>query len=491
MIIAVIAEKTWSSLSEAVRSLPPEVDGVELRLDCLAPCELKNDIHQLESLMVSRPCPVILTLRPPDQGGYYVGDEQQRLDQLHRFASLKPDYIDIESYVDPAFIRQLKAEQPAVQIIRSYHHLSETPRDLEGIWSSMQHPEVSHYKLVTHAQNALDNLRMLHFLKKQANGKLTAHCMGHEGLLSRLLGVILGNCFYYVSVCEGRDVGQASLPSLSDSLSIYRVKHINAATCVFALLGDPVVNSIGHLFHNNHFAENGLNALYAKIRLRDNEVADFLKHIADLPLKGFSVTRPLKEKVMPYLDETDACCKAVGASNTLLCKDNRLYGLNTDGPGAVNAIKRQSQIKDSHVLLIGAGGSAKAIAYAIQQEKPRSLSILNRTFSKTVELAHCVQANPYSYEDFGLSSSLLPYFDNIINTVPHDVNSDRLLFKLIQPYILPDTVFMSIDYADAEAILLREVRAAGCKLVDGKQMFLEQAMLQFSHFRLLTNTTAL
>lgn len=491
MIIAVVAAKTLSGLSAIVRSLyanvsasrPALVDGVELRLDSIASPDWKKSgfIDALACRLSEIKCPVILTVRPVSQGGYYTGSETQRLALLHQLAALNPSFMDIESSVSPAFIAAIKLQYPSVSIIRSYHNFTGTPDTLEPIFAALEHPLVDHYKIVTYARKVVDNLCLLQFLKNQKNtAKLTVHGMGPLGLVSRLIGAVMGNNFQYVRPADSEGLEGIHCPSVSEWLETYRANDVNSSTGIFALLGNPVEASRGHVFHNQTFAQKKINALYLKIPVREEELAAFFKGIKGLPFRGFSVTRPLKEKVMPYLFRADATSRAIGASNTLMVKEGKLWGTNTDGMGAVEAIKTKQVIKGTRLLLIGGGGSAKAIAHSVQLERPLSFFIVNRTLPKAVLLAKKVGG--VACDDKNLSSAVeaarFSHFDSIINTVPHDEKSERWVFEVIQPYITKGTVFMSIDYGCESQWLEAHVKAAGGVIVEGYAMFVAQALGQ-------------
>lgn len=476
MIVAIVAEKDPCNLLKTIQTVPEEVDVIELRLDFLSKIEKSN----LKEVAAKIDKPYILTLRSAKQGGYFQGSESQRLATLYDLAELEPTYVDVESLVEDSFINKLYKSYPSIKIMRSYHNFSETPENLDEILSSILHPHVSIYKVVTYAKTTIDNLRVLHFLSKYAEGlKLVAHCIGPLGLPSRVIGAALGNYFTYASIPDSA-IPVTYCPDVHTLIDIYSVKQLNKETKVFALLGDPVEHSIGHLFHNKKFTELGINAVYLKIKLKENDLASFLNCIKGLPFHGFSVTMPLKEKVILYLDAIDPNCQAIGAANTISIRGGELQAINTDGVGALDAIENNLPVEGYHVLIIGAGGAAKAIAYECYLRKPLSLTIVNRTLSTAQNLAGKV--NGTAYDINSLTPSEVSRFDIIINTIPNTDKNDAVVFAIIRPYLSSSLVFMNIDYSKKCCLLLTKIRETNCITIDPSKMFSNQALRQINHW---------
>jgi 3-dehydroquinate dehydratase / shikimate dehydrogenase len=476
MIIAIVAEKNLDHLLKTIQAFPEDVDVIELRLDFLTEIK-KNNLKEITAQINK---PYILTLRSVVEGGHFQGSENQRLAILYDLMELKPTYVDVESLVADSFINKLHQSYPAIKIIRSYHHFSETPENLDEILSSMLHPQVSVYKIVTYANTALDNLRVLHFLKQHTKTlKLVTHCMGPLGLPSRIMGAALGNYFTYASMPDS-NTPVAGCPDVHTLINIYAIKKLNQETKVFALLGNPVEHSIGHLFHNKKFSELSINAVYLKIQLNPDELTDFFKSIKTLPFYGFSVTMPLKETILPYLDTLDRNAQAIGAANTVSIRDDELHAINTDGVGALDAIESKYPVEGRHVLMIGAGGAAKAIAHACYLRQPASLTIVNRTLSTAKTLAE--QVNGTAYDIHSLTHHDVSRFDVVINTIPNTDPNDAAVLDVIRPYLSSKLVFMNIDYLNKSCLLLTKIRAAGCITIDASTMFTNQALRQIDYW---------
>ncbi|GJM06786.1 MAG: shikimate biosynthesis protein AroDE [marine bacterium B5-7] len=463
MIVGIISETAIEHVLPVTQGLDSSVEVIEWRLDYLP--ELNLDA--IQAVLDKITLPVIFTLRA-------ALNEKTRLKYLLQLVALSPAYIDIESHVDDDFVSQLKQKNPLVNIIRSLHYFYETPTQLDSILEAMQHPDVSIYKLITYAKNSLDNLRVLHCLKKQSSKiSLVMHCMGDCGLPSRILGPIFGNVFTYGAL-NAKSPAPAC-PSVADLMEIYRVHRLNTDTKVYALLGDPVAHSIGHLYHNKIFSEKEFNCVYVKFQLKAEELPMFFKNIKGLPFSGFSVTMPLKEAVIPFVDELNESEQEIGAVNTIKIISEKRYGINTDGDGALDAIEQHGSVKNKRMLIIGAGGAAKAIAYAAHQ-RGAAITVLNRTLVHATSLAESLGGVAYDFQGFKQYEG--KPFNVVISAVPSDTALDVTLFNLIGAYVSKKTIFMGIDYLSQQSLLSEHMHAHGCVTIGPREMFYRQAARQ-------------
>jgi 3-dehydroquinate dehydratase/shikimate dehydrogenase len=474
MIVTIIPAKNCAEVLEAVHSASHLCDAFELRLDYFSHLVLQD----IQAMKESIPLPIIFTLRPASQGGLYCGDEQERLFQLMQLGSVKPDFIDIEHTVDGSFIEKFHLKFPDIKIIRSHHNVEDTPTDLNGILMDMIHPNCSLYKIVTTANSSVDNLRILRFVKDISSTiGIAAHCMGELGVPSRILGPIFGSALQYVSLDDSRSPSPApGCISLKTCIELYRGKELNSLTKIYALLGDPVVQSTGHLFHNEYFKKFAVNAVYAKFRLKEAELSDFFENIKDLPFKGFSITMPLKRDVLPFINHDHNECKKIGALNTLRVDEFGISGINTDGVGALDAVEKMNDVSGKKILILGAGGSARAIAFEAKKRGASSIIIINRTVANCDDLVKELGCLCHDF-NFAVKDSD-GFFDFVINTLPFSAEPIDELIKNITPSLSSQTVFMDINYHAVQSKVKDRAIKVGCKIVDGYEMFREQAFLQ-------------
>lgn len=187
---------------------------------------------------------------------------------------------------------------------------------------------------------------MLLFAKN--NKQVATLCMGEDGAITRILSPVFGSLFNYTYTDRQTAPGQISLHEL---MSIYNYARLQPSTQLFGLIGDPVEQSIGHIVHNAAAKALEWDAVYVKMRITQEELPEFFTLATQCGFKGLSVTSPLKEKIFPH--------KAI---NTLVWKEDKVQGYNTDGTGCLDALELHTSVYKKRIMILGAGGAAQAIA---------------------------------------------------------------------------------------------------------------------------------
>jgi len=248
---------------------------------------------------------------------------------------------------------------------------------------------------------------------------------------------------------------------------------IGGNTKVYGVLGQPVRHSLSPVMHNAAFAVLGIDAVYLPMPVDD--IADAIRGIRALGVAGVSVTIPFKEVVMPYLDYVDETSRKIGAVNTIKIEETAegrfLHGSDTDWMGAVRALQEVVALKDKHVVVLGSGGSTRAVGFGLL-EAGAKVTLCSRNPQKGQELAsrlHCLWV-PLTMVD-ALRGDIL------VNTTSVGMNSDE---SLMQPFTLHHyDVVMDIIYSPLHTHLLRDAAMAGCKIIHGLEMLLFQGVAQF------------
>lgn len=451
-LIGVVKGPTLAAAKEQIVRAVAHADLVEIRLDLL---DSKVLSHLRE---LPRSMPMIFTFRKKSQGGALDIPEEERLSLFEKCLSCNPDYCDIEADTDFSFFDRIAQKHPQMRIIGSFHDFDGMPANLEECFEKMHKPHISHYKMAVTAKTVNDALHLMAFAREKEH--LTSIAMGEYGQLSRILAPMFNSELCYASIEEeDSSLGQLSLNTLCE---IYRFKEINPEWKIYALLGDPVNKSIGHLFHNKSFSKG---AVYIKLHLAIPDMPRFFSIMRKFPFAGFSVTMPLKEQLGPYLTRIDPASAAVGSVNTILVQDEHLIGYNTDGAGALNALEHHRKVKGLNMAILGAGGSARAIANEAIGRGAKVI-VLNRTFERAQALA----------KDFGCEAAPLEEFsrkryDILVNTIPVDLIYDT-------KSINPSAIVMDIVYWEPQTPLLKAAQEQGCVCINGLEMFKEQALLQ-------------
>ena len=242
-------------------------------------------------------------------------------------------------------------------------------------------------------------------------------------------------------------------------------------TALYCVLGDPIDHSLSPVMHNRAFGHHGLNAVCLAFRVTDLPVA--ISGIRSLGIKGASITLPHKTRVMGLLDTIDPTAAEIGAVNTIINKNGKLVGKNSDSTGATDALLTQTAIEDKAVLIIGAGGAARAIGFGIRKYGGQ-VTITNRSEAAGDRLAT------------DLGGLFLPpgklatkRFDILINTTPVGMHPHIDASPVAHDILRPELVVMDIVYNPLETGLLKAAARVGCKTVDGLAMFVNQGARQF------------
>jgi len=462
MICVAIKGPSFSEIRQQIEKAGPNADLIELRLDGFT----NLNLDELKSLRSEYSIPMIFTLRSQSQGGNYLKSEEQRLADIRELAKLDPEYLDIENDVFPDFIHEISSQHPKIKIILSYHNFNEIPKDLNEIYRKMQKSPAHYYKIAVTPSNCLDTIKFMSWSKKHKG--LIAICMGAQGQINRILGPAVGCPITYAAISENLQSAPGQL-SAETLIQKYHHRKLNPGTAIYGLIGDPVDKSISDTTHNALIAEWDLDAVYVKIQIRVEELEEFLEHAKQLPFAGLSVTMPLKEHVLPYLDTIDPKALEIGAVNTLLFEKGKIFGYNTDGIGALNAIERVAKVKGKNMVIIGAGGATKAIAFEALQRGAR-VTIVNRDADKAAKVAQQLGCESKGLDRFEECSK--EGYDIIINGTPVEmpISADDLL---------PHTIAMDIKTRAMETAFLKHAKEKNCRIVYGYEMFVEQAAGQF------------
>lgn len=464
MLCIVINGPTFEDAHQQISKALEYADLVELRLDCFA----KLDLAELRNLRSKFSIPMIFALRSSSQGGYYIQSEQNRLVDIRHLMTLQPEYFDLEMHVDSCFIEEISSQYPGIKLILSYHNFEETPEDLEGIYREMQKIPAFFYKFAVMPQNCLDTMRLMQW-KKMSDDKLIAICMGSHGQVSRILGPILGSPITYAALEDNQQTapGQLSARTLIDQ---YHYHSLSPQTTLYGLIGNPIVNSISDETHNDLIKVCGIDAVYIKIQVTPSELANFLQFAKQLSFRGLSVTMPLKEHILAFLDYTDPFALEIGAVNTLLFEDGKICGFNTDGIGALNAIEKECFVKEKRIVIIGTGGATKAIAYEALR-RGGVVTIVNRNAEKALHIAEQLHCTGIGLES--MANCVEIGYDILINCTPSDL-------PIAPNYIIPQTIVMDITIKPKETGFLKHAKQKKCRIICGYNMFVEQAIGQFN-----------
>ncbi|MHA1460171.1 MAG: shikimate dehydrogenase [Promethearchaeota archaeon] len=260
--------------------------------------------------------------------------------------------------------------------------------------------------------------------------------------------------------------------------------YINGRTKVLCVIGHPIDHSMSPVMHNAALKELSLNYIYLAFDVPPGDLEKALLGFKKSDMKGINVTIPHKETIIQYLDQIEPLAEKIGAVNAIKNVDGILIGKNTDGLGAKKAlIDARCKIKGKKVLILGAGGAARAISFALSEEIDE-VFICNRTEKRAFKLAKELKDKmniPATGKDFGKATlkSLLNDADILINTTPigmyPDVNKSPISKELLTDRLL----VYDIIYNPLQTQLLKDASEIGCKTLNGIDMFVNQGALAF------------
>ena len=462
---------TADDMVATAESMARDNPFIEFRLDYLKqPSAALPKIHRF--LETHQYVTAIGTCRRADNGGKFKGSLASQLEVLTKAHAAGCQLVDLElqsaSKAKPEAIARLRSR---AALILSFHDFRAT-RNLDETLGKMLKIPADFYKVVSTATTLSDNVAMMKFLQAQS-GKhaLIGLCMGEQGIISRVLSVRAGSVFTFGAV--DANAGLKTAPgqiSARDLRSIYRIDQVDAATRVYGVAGDPIEHSLSPVIMNTALRRENVNGVY--LPLHAKTLKELIYCAREIPLHGLSVTMPYKQSMLPYLDNSDAHTAKIGACNTVVRgQDGKLYGFNTDVAGVVRPLEQRLSIENAKVLVLGAGGAARAAVFGLK-ERGAEVWILNRSSAKGQKLARQAKARTIKRADVRKIA-----FDVIINATPVGMGNTRdcpLKNDEIQARVVFDMV-----YDPVETHLLQVARAKGIDVIPGVEMFVQQAARQF------------
>ncbi len=353
-------------------------------------------------------------------------------------------------------------------LLISYHNYGGTP-PLDGVLRRMSRIPSDGYKVVTTARKPSDNYRVLG-LARTSKTPMVLLAMGEAGFATRVLSTAVGGLYTYAApnAAEGTAAGQVSARQLRH---LYRVEKFTRDAKVYGVVADPVRHSISPAVHNRAFQARRADSVFLPFLVKAIQLKDFLLLADKLPLAGFAVTIPHKQKILRYLDLIDPLARRIGAVNTVWRKAGKWRGTNTDVYGVTVPLGRHVRVAKASVLVVGNGGAARGAAYALA-EAGAKLAIAGRNLDRVRALAKACDAEPLSREQ-----AEGRMFDVLIHATPLGMfpKIDQCFFE----DHIPAKLVFDMVYNPVETLLVRKAKDQGATVIPGLEMFLEQAARQF------------
>ncbi len=415
---------------------------------------------------------VIATCRRQAHGGSFRGTLKEELSILTHAAQAGCSIIDLEvesaEEASAAQLEELRHAGAALMVsFHDFRGFSDPVTTMERIQRFQ--PEL--IKLIPTAQGLADNLRLLRWLENASDtAQIVSFAMGEAGVLSRILCLRSGAAFTFASASDDAATapGQFTAEVMHER---FRVEEISRSTRIFGVAGNPVAHSLSPLMQNAAFHRERFDAVYVPLLV--HSIEDLLRVVSELPISGMSITMPFKQQILPHLANLDPLTARLGACNTVrLGADRRLYGFNTDVAGVVRPLERRLPLRGANVLVLGAGGAARAAVFGLL-EKGAHVFLCGRNETVAEQLAEEAGA-------VAIPRSLVPdrSFDVLVNATPCGMVGHPQSMPLM-PEEWNARVVFDLVYNPLETPLLQLARQRGCTVIQGVEMFVQQGARQF------------
>jgi 3-dehydroquinate dehydratase/shikimate dehydrogenase len=412
---------------------------------------------------------VLATCRRHQNHGKFNGSVDEQFAVLEAAVRSGAQAVDIE--IETAEVSQERLHQfrGRALLIVSYHNFDATP-PLDTVINRVTRVTADIFKIVTTARKPSDNVRMLAAARAYSKQKMVVLAMGELGFPTRVLSPVFGGLYSYAApICAGGTAaGQVSARSLRH---LYRVETLGRSAKVYGVIADPIRHSISPAVHNRGFQSRRIDAVYLPFLVAPALLRDFFLLAERLPLAGFSVTIPHKQKIIRYLDVVDPLARRIGAVNTVWRKAGKWRGANTDAAGITGPLSRLLRLPKSSVLIAGNGGAARGAAFALSDAGAK-IALVGRNPDRVRALAKVCGAEAVLREQLNGRR-----FDAVVHATPLG------MFPHVEDCffddLIPADVVFDMVYNPLETALIRKAREQGKAVVPGLEMFIEQAVRQF------------
>jgi 3-dehydroquinate dehydratase/shikimate dehydrogenase len=412
---------------------------------------------------------VLATCRRRQNHGKFNGSMEEQFAVLEAAVLAGAQAVDVEIETAEVSADRLHQFRGRALLILSYHNFEATP-PLDTIVNRAMKVQADVYKIVTTARKPSDNVRVLAAARALPKQKIVVLAMGELGFPTRVLSPVFGGCFSYAAPTsvEGTAAGQICARALRQ---LYHVEKLGKSAKIYGVIADPVRHSISPAVHNRAFQSRRIDAVYLPFLVGPPLLRDFFLMAERLPLAGFSVTIPHKQKIIRYLDVVDPLARRIGAVNTVWRKAGKWRGANTDAAGITGPLSRLLRLPKSSVLIVGNGGAARGAAFALSDAGAK-ISLVGRNPDRVRALAKVCCAEALMRDQLNGRR-----FDAVVHATPLGMwpHVEECFFD----DAIPAEVVFDMVYNPMETALLRKAREQGKAIIPGLEMFIEQATRQF------------
>ncbi len=456
-----------------------DADLIELRLDHFSQINF-GDIRALTDR------PLIVTLRIPDEGGFWQGSDEERCRLFQEAIDHGIDFIDVEYAHISDILPRLRLAGDT-KLILSFHTKSSNVDVPLPVLREMLNTPADIYKLIYTARGLNDNLMLYPLVEsaRKKGAKFIFHAMGEAGRNSRLIGALLGNAWTYTSLDETGETAPGQI-TLQDARSAYHLDQKTSETGLIGLLGYPVAQSRGWLLHNSLLAGfhptdpkermPGKDFLYLNFEAEDFD--EFWKNWQD-KIDGLSITIPHKENIIPYLSGISPSAEASGVCNTAVKRGKQWWGFNTDLLAIQELLQPYREKLDVGVLVIGTGATARSSIAALRQLNIKNIYVTGRNTDRGNLLAGKYEVTFIPSHEVDESKIEV---GAVIQTTPVGMYPNPAELPSGTELLREGMVVLDVVYNPPLTRFLEKAQKIGCTVIPGEEMFIRQAAKQFELF---------
>ncbi len=444
-----IAEKDAAAVSKACS------DAVNQGADMI---ELRLDLMEALALPPIPSVPTIATLRDADQGGRWKGRRTEKEALLREALAKGCALVDLE---------ESHAGLDIHPRILSHHDFGGAPRAEEIVAKlNALSAQAEVAKAAYHCDTAAEASEVFRAGQEfAASGKrFVLIGMGEAGKITRVRHVRLGSEFTFSALEEGKEVARGQFP-------LARLRQLGDECLVTGIIGWPLGHSVSPPMHEAALKAAKVNGIYLRLLTRPGEVAQVCDLARRADMRGFNVTIPHKEEVMKYLDRLDPAAESIGAVNTVVNNGRALIGHNTDVEGIrASFAYHKTMVRNRHALILGAGGAAKAAAYALA-EAGAKIDFLNRDRSRAEAIAPAYRSSVVDVAE--------PIYDIIVNCTPLGMKGQEQTLPIAEEVVRASSFVMDMVYNPPVTPLMRMAMKEGVAHANGRRMLVAQAAEAF------------
>jgi 3-dehydroquinate dehydratase/shikimate dehydrogenase len=449
-------------------------DLIELRLDILGKIPFEEVLTKLRK-------PLIVTVREPEEGGFWKGTEQEKNEIFISAIKAGVQYLDIEWQKASQILNQISFGNKT-QLILSHHTDKRDLEQLDGILNRMLVTPAQVYKLIYRATSLNDCINIFTLIKLAGNSgkEFVIHAIGEEGQNSRLLGALAGNSWTYVSHPDFTATADGQI-DLKTARNTYFLHEKSRHSKIVGLIGYPINQSSGWKLHNrllhellNEHPKKSDDFLYMNFPAED--FSAFWKEWKGY-INGLSITIPHKQAIVPHLKHKGKSVELSGVCNTAIKKDKYWYGFNTDFLAIFELLNESSSFLGDTVMVYGTGATTRSAIAALKELNRKEIYLSGRNLQKGKEIA----------DEFGVKFKALTQlkeipFSGIIQTTPVGMFPRTDEIPPLVDFLKPGMLVFDVIYNPATTRFLHQAMDVGCRVISGEMMYLHQAYWQFELF---------